>query len=137
MTDLAFELEVAFDVLAEYRANLTHNAHELFERQWADQEREIDALMVSLSEAHVSREEASRQVRALLVCNCNLPSGGLAADIEAQERRIAELTQFLEEGKQRLNRFSSRGEVCACAFEEEEKKCIALEKYIRNPVEPH
>src|SRR3954465_5291167 len=69
LTDLAFELKVAFDVLAEYRANLTHDAHELFERNWADLKREVDALTVSLSEAHISREEASHQVTTLLVFN--------------------------------------------------------------------
>src|SRR4051812_27577599 len=37
LTDLAFDLEIAFDVLAKYRVNLTHDAHELFKRQWADQ----------------------------------------------------------------------------------------------------
>ena len=92
---MAFDHEVAFYVLAEYRANLTHDPHELFERQWADHEKEIAALSTSLLEAHVSREEASRQVTTLLVCNCNLLSRGLAADIEAQERQIAELTQFI------------------------------------------
>src|SRR4051812_43401240 len=51
LTDLTFDLEETFDVLAECKANLAHNAHRLFERRWADQEREMNILSVSLTEA--------------------------------------------------------------------------------------
>ena len=53
------------------------------------------------------------------------------------EREINELPQFIEVGKQRLAGFPSRREVCARAFEEEEKKCVALERRLRSLAEPY
>ena len=56
LTDLVLNLEETSDTLAKYKGNLTYDAHKLFERRWLDQEKEVDALSVSLSEAQALRE---------------------------------------------------------------------------------
>src|SRR4051812_12331071 len=82
LIDLVFDLEKNSDALIECKVNLTHDAHRLFNRQWVDQEKEIDTLPVSLSEVQASHEEALHRVEALLVCHRSLLSEGLVADIE-------------------------------------------------------
>ena len=92
---------------------------------------------MGLSEAHASRDEALCQVTAPLVCNRNLPSGGQSADIEVQEQRIADFTQFIEVSKHWLSKFPSQRELWARAFGEKERKCTILKAHIRSLVEPH
>src|SRR4051812_31370647 len=60
LTDLAYDLKVTFDILAEYRANLTHDAQELFEQWWTDQEKEIAAL--STGEHHLKEFLSRREL---------------------------------------------------------------------------